>query len=73
LPSKCALTPPGFPFREESPGTTVQDQYLIMLMLSLLSSGNLSLRQFNFSYQILCLVSNRMSLQPNIRKMPALL
>jgi hypothetical protein len=33
-----------------------------MLMLSLLSSGNLSLRQFNFSYQILCLVSNRMSL-----------
>lgn len=55
---------PVFLFGEESPGTTVQDQYLIMLMLSLLSSGNLSLRQFNFSYQILCLVSNRMSLQP---------
>jgi hypothetical protein len=35
-----------------------------MLMLSLLSSGNLSQRQFNFSYHILCLVSNRMSLHP---------
>ncbi|BBF85979.1 hypothetical protein DLM_2365 [Aquitalea magnusonii] len=54
---------PVFLFGEDSPGTTVQDQYLIMLMLSLLSSGNLTLRQFNFSYQILCLVSNRMSLQ----------
>lgn len=53
---------PVFLFGEESPGTTVQDQYLIMLMLSLLSSGNLTQRQFNFSYQILCLVSNRMSL-----------
>ncbi|RMC95568.1 hypothetical protein EAY64_13385 [Aquitalea palustris] len=55
---------PVFLFGEDSPGTTVQDQYLIMLMLSLLSSGNLSLRQFNFSYQLLCLVSNRMSLHP---------
>ncbi|MBV8679360.1 MAG: hypothetical protein JO338_02825 [Aquitalea sp.] len=54
---------PVFLFGEDSPGTTVQDQYLIMLMLSLLSSGNLTLRQFNFSYQLLCLVSNRMSLQ----------
>lgn len=55
---------PVFLFGEDSPGTTVQDQYLIMLMLSLLSSGNLSLRQFNFAYQILRLVSNRMSLRP---------
>lgn len=55
---------PVFLFGEESPGTTVQDQYLIMLMLSLLSSGNLTQRQFNFSYHILCLVSNRMSLHP---------
>ena len=55
---------PVFLFGEESPGTTVQDQYLIMLMLSLLSSGNLTQRQLNFSYHILGLVSNRISLNP---------
>ena len=53
---------PVFLFGEDSPGTTVQDQYLIILMVSLLNSGNLSMRQFNFAYEIMRLVSNRMSL-----------
>ena len=55
---------PVFLFGDDSPGTTVQDQYLVMLMLSLLSSGNMTQKQFNFSFELLKLVSNRMSLVP---------
>ncbi|MDF0606469.1 hypothetical protein HZU77_012535 [Neisseriaceae bacterium TC5R-5] len=54
---------PVFLFGEQALATTLQDQYLTLQMLGLLSSGNLSIRQFNFAYQLLVLLSNRMSLQ----------
>lgn len=53
---------PVFLFGEQGVATTVQDQYLIMLMLTLLDSGNLPMRQVNFAYELLTLVSNRMSI-----------
>lgn len=53
---------PVFLFGEHDEGTTVQDQYLILQMLALLSGGNLTPRQLNFSYELLRLVSNRMAL-----------
>ena len=53
---------PVFLFGEHDEGTTVQDQYLILQMLALLSGGNLTPRQLNFTYELLRLVSNRMVL-----------
>ncbi|WP_024301960.1 hypothetical protein [Pseudogulbenkiania sp. MAI-1] len=53
---------PVFLFGEQDEGTTVQDQFLILQMLALLSGGNLTPRQLNFSYELLRLVSNRMVL-----------
>ncbi|QEL54467.1 hypothetical protein [Chromobacterium paludis] len=53
---------PVFLFGEHSHATTVQDLYLTLQMMSLLSNGNLTARQLNFSYQLLCLLSNRMTL-----------
>nr|WP_294866863.1 hypothetical protein [uncultured Pseudogulbenkiania sp.] len=53
---------PVFLFGEHDEGTTVQDQFLILQMLALLSSGNLTPRQLNFSYELLRLISNRMAL-----------
>lgn len=42
--------------------TTIQDLYLALLMVSTLTSGNLSIRQIRFAYQLTLLVSNSMSL-----------
>ncbi|OHX14247.1 hypothetical protein BI347_12605 [Chromobacterium sphagni] len=53
---------PVFLFGEKSAATTVQDLYLVMQMLSVLCNGNLSVRQINFSYELLTLLSNRMTL-----------
>lgn len=53
---------PVFLFDEKALATTVQDQYLVLQMLSMLSDGNLTAKQIHFSYQLLCLLSNRMTL-----------
>ncbi len=53
-----------FLFGDHGAATTVQDQYLILQMLSLLSSGNLNPRQLNFAYEVLARISNRMALTP---------
>lgn len=53
---------PVFLFGDGRPATTVQDQFLILHMLAVLSGGNLSGRQLHFAYQLLQVLSNRMSL-----------
>ncbi|OBU86079.1 hypothetical protein [Chromobacterium subtsugae] len=53
---------PVFLFGEKSAATTVQDLYLALQMLSVLCTGNLSVRQINFSYELLSLLSNRMTM-----------
>lgn len=55
-------TRPIFLFGEKGAATTVQDQYLGLQMLSVLSNGNLSAKQVNFAYELLMLLSNRMNL-----------
>ncbi|RXZ44173.1 hypothetical protein [Crenobacter cavernae] len=45
------------------PGTTAQDQFLIVHMLSLLTAGNLSARQIHFTYEVLRLLSNRLAIR----------
>lgn len=47
----------------ESAGTTVQDQFLILHMLSLLSAGNLGIRQLHFAYEVLGRLSNRLTIR----------
>lgn len=42
--------------------TTVHDLYLSLLMVSMLTSGNLSIRQTRFAYQLSLLTSNTMTL-----------
>ncbi|POZ63719.1 hypothetical protein [Chromobacterium alticapitis] len=53
---------PVFLFGEKSAATTVQDQYLALQMLAQLGNGNFSVKQINFAYQLLGLLSNRMTL-----------
>ncbi|MEO2216121.1 hypothetical protein ABGV49_03440 [Chromobacterium vaccinii] len=53
---------PVFLFGEKNGATTVQDQYLALHMMSVLSNGNLNARQVNFSYELLALLSNRMTI-----------
>ncbi|KMN48394.1 hypothetical protein VL04_04750 [Chromobacterium violaceum] len=53
---------PVFLFGEKSAATTVQDLYLALQMMSVLSNGNLNARQVNFSYELLALLSNRMTI-----------
>ncbi|AXT45645.1 MULTISPECIES: hypothetical protein [Chromobacterium] len=53
---------PVFLFGDGQPATTVQDQFLILHMLAVLTGGNLSARQLHFAYQLLQVLSNRMSL-----------
>lgn len=55
---------PVFLFDDNNVGTTVQDQFLVLLMLTQLQSGSLSARQLNFTYELLKLLSNRMTLVP---------
>jgi hypothetical protein len=52
---------PVFLFDEQASGTTVQDQFLIVNMLAQLNAGNMSLRQMHFAYEVLRLLSNRLS------------
>jgi hypothetical protein len=47
-------------FGDRSGGTTVQDQFLILHMLALLHAGNMNLKQVNFAYRLLSLLSNRL-------------
>ena len=42
--------------------TTIHDLYLSLLMVSILTSGNLSIRQLRFAYQLSLLTSNTMTL-----------
>lgn len=44
------------------PSTTIHDLYLSLLMVSILTSGNLSIRQIRFAYQLSLLTSNTMTL-----------
>ncbi|UTH74724.1 hypothetical protein [Chromobacterium sp. IIBBL 290-4] len=53
---------PIFLFDDKAGGTTIQDQYLILQMLSVLGNGNLTVRQINFSHELLVLLSNRMTM-----------
>ncbi|AUH52121.1 hypothetical protein CXB49_15490 [Chromobacterium sp. ATCC 53434] len=54
---------PVFLFGDKTAATTVQDLYLVLQMLSVTCNGNLSVRQTNFSYELLALLSNRMTLK----------
>jgi hypothetical protein len=62
-----------FFFSGKSPGTTVQDQYLIMLMLSLLSSGNLTSANSIFPIIFFAWFPTACRCILNMRRMPALL
>ena len=44
------------------PSTTIHDLYLSLLMVSMLTSGNLSIRQIRFAYQLSLITSNTMTL-----------
>lgn len=44
------------------PNTTIHDLYLSLLMVSMLTSGNLSIRQIRFAYQLILRTSNTMTL-----------
>lgn len=46
----------------EHPTATIHDLYLSLLMVSMLTSGNLSIRQTRFAYQLSLLTSNTMTL-----------
>ncbi|SCK30385.1 hypothetical protein [Vogesella sp. LIG4] len=55
----------------DSPATTVHDLYLSLLMVAVLSSGNLSARQVSLAYQMALLVSNRATLQRSAGNYPS--
>ena len=46
--------------------TTIHDLYLAFLMVSLLNSGNLTARQIHFAYQLVLMLSNRMTLSRDL-------
>lgn len=50
----------------EEPATTIHDLYLSLLMMSLLNSGNLMTRQLRAGYQLVMLLSNRMTLSKDL-------
>ena len=56
-------TVPVFLFPEQDSVTTVQDQFLILMMLGQLSGGNLTARQVNMAYQLLRRLSSHVEIQ----------
>lgn len=58
-------TVPVFLFPEHDNATTVQDQFLILMMLGQLSGGNLTARQVNMAYQLLRRLSSHVEICDN--------
>lgn len=56
-------TVPVFLFAEQENATTVQDQFLILMMIGQLSGGNLTARQINMAYLLLRRLSSHVEVQ----------
>lgn len=56
---------------KQGQATTVHDLYLSLLLVAVLSSGNLSARQLSLSHQLALLVSNRATLRRQLSSYPS--